>query len=290
MVVWFTGKPRFKANMWPTGFSNAVFFLGGHFFERLPGRWKSNGWDRRCFLFIQIAWWIYPGGRVIHRPWSRQNVERDLGCFQVLGTKKKDFSQMLMVQNFRFFLHHFNCSEKTLTTTFDYLRVCLIHRRWSSLDIWTINTQVLRKIPVEYTIITVLDPKGIVVFPKKPDFEDEFAMGKVLGIPPDHWMFIETSNIEVHPCYMWFWPPPLVNVVFDDVEKNTLCGFSRCPICLFFRSVFRSCNTWWYQQPRVRGSWSPHWKKFMNFHFNQSPPSLSGKLIGKNMSWKNISL
>lgn len=212
------------------------------------------------------------------------------GFFSGAWNQKKRFFTDVDGSEFQVFLHHFNCSEKTLTTTFDYLRVCLIHRRWSSLDIWTINTQVLRKIPVEYTIITVLDPKGIVVFPKKPDFEDEFAMGKVLGIPPDHWMFIETSNIEVHPCYMWFWPPPLVNVVFDDVEKNTLCGFSRCPICLFFRSVFRSCNTWWYQQPRVRGSWSPHWKRFMNFHFNQSPPSLSGKLIGKNMSWKNISL
>lgn len=106
-------QPLFKPNMWPTGFSLPVFFFfgGGHFFERLPGRWKSNGWDRRCFLFIQIAWWIYPGGRVWAGLDSSQNVERDLGDNRCLEPKKPDFSQMLMVQNFRV-LHHSICSEK----------------------------------------------------------------------------------------------------------------------------------------------------------------------------------
>ena len=119
--------------------------------------------------------------------------------------------------------------KKTLTTTFDYLRVCLIHRRWSSLDIWTINTQVLRKIPVEYPIITVLDPKGI-VFPfnrKKPDFEDEFAMDKMLGIPPDHWMFIETSPwpLKYYTPSLYVILAPRKNVVFDDVSKHLVRFF-----------------------------------------------------------------
>ena len=117
--------------------------------------------------------------------------------------------------------------------------------------IWTINTQVLRKIPVEYPIITVLDPKGI-VFPfnrKKPDFEDEFAMDKMLGIPPDHWMFIETS-----PWPLKYYTPSLY-VILAPPEKRCLrwrfktpCAFFLDVQSVFFKSGFGSCNTWWYQQ------------------------------------------
>ena len=137
MVVWFTGKPLFKPKMWPTGFSLPCFFFGGgHFCRRLPGRWKSNGWDRRCFLFIQIAWWIYPGGRV----WAGlDHVQTWRGTwvfFRCLEPKKPDFSQMLMVQNFRV-LHHSICSEKNShhyiwLFAFDTLQV--VHRWISELS------------------------------------------------------------------------------------------------------------------------------------------------------------
>ena len=194
MVVWFTGKPLFKPKMWPTGFSLPCFFLGGAIFvggfqEDESPMAETGG---ASFSFKLPDGSIREAGSEPALITSKRG--EGPGFFSGAWNQKSPiFHRCWWFRISGFYTIQF-VVKKTLTTTFDYLR--LIHCRWSSLDIWTINTQVLRKIPVEYPIITVLDPKGIVVFPfnrKKPDFEDEFAMGKVLAIPPDQWMFIETS-------------------------------------------------------------------------------------------------
>lgn len=202
-------------------------------FRRLPGRWKSNGWDRRCFLFIQIAWWIYPGGRVLHRPWSRQNVERDLGdnlrCLEPI--KARFFTDVDGSEFQVFFLHHSICSEKN---SHHYLTICGFvwyiagGHRWipelSTLKSWERyqwNIQLSRfwTLRVLYSLSTERNR----ILKTNLRWTKCWEFLQITGCSSKHrrghW-----NTIHPHPRYMWFWPPRK-NVVFDDVSKHLVRFF-----------------------------------------------------------------
>ena len=142
---------------------------------------------------------------------SRQNVERDLGDNRCLEPKKPDFSQMLMVQNFRV-LHHSICSEKNSH-----------HYIWLFAGSFDTSQVVIAGYLNYQHSSPEKDPSGI-------SNHHGFANLRWTKC----WEFLQITGCSskhrrghwntIRPRYMWFWPPRK-NVVFDDVSKHLVRFF-----------------------------------------------------------------